>query len=247
MWWPWLVVWIVTVLALLVAVAVFVLAWRSRHRFAPTRTVPGLTRYLNAKAVMDVYQVGGFGDAIVKEITHRMGVTKDDKVPFKGPPIAIGGDVSSEHEVVKAYVENYPPIAVVGALLDALEAADGVVHVDLSNRTIRTSTALERSWAPTSGTTMSQLRKLQSYVSVTGRFRYVVSGDGRGTVIFVAPIGDPDDSAGQPQVRVECQPAGLDQSIPIPHGPFDAVCLGRVHSWREWDQELEILPIAIFQ
>jgi hypothetical protein len=189
-WWPWVIVGIVAVLALLTAARAFVTAWRSRRLAAPSPRVPGLTLYLNAKSVMDAYQVGGFGDVIVKEVTDRVGVTKDGKVAFPSGPIDIGGGVSSQREVVKTYVEDFPPIAVVGMLLAALEAADGVMHVDLSDRTIRRNTALERAM-PTPGARSAQLRKLRTFASVKGELRHV--GDGDGTTVFLAPIGNPDN------------------------------------------------------
>jgi hypothetical protein len=240
-WWPWAVVWIVTVLALVVAAGVGVWAWRSRHRFAPAREVPGLTIYLHEKSVMDLYQVGRYGDAMTKEVVDRVGVTKDGKIALKGLDLGVEGVRTSGREVVKTYIEQYEPIAVVGVLLDALESAAGVVHVDLRDLTLLRNTALEQHLE--SSETV-RLRRIDSYVSVKGVFR--VASDGGGTTVFLAPFGDPDDPEQGPQVRVECYNAGLRDDV-VPEGGFQARCLGKVQSWKADSQQLVIRPIAMFQ
>lgn len=244
-WWPWAVVWIVTALAVVVALGVGLWAWRSRRRFTPSREVPGLTIYLHEKSVMDLYQVGGYGDAMTKEVVDRVGVTKDGKIALKGLDMGVEGARQSGREVVKTYIEQYEPIAVVGVLLDALEAASGVVHVDLRDLSVRRNTALEqhleRHSAPTD---VVRLRRIDSYVSVKGVFR--VASDGDGTTVFLAPFGDPDDPETGPQVRVECYNAGLRDDV-VPEGGFQARCLGKVQAWRADDRQLVIRPIAMFQ
>jgi hypothetical protein len=234
-------VWIVTVLALVVAAGVGVWAWRSRHRFAPAREVPGLTIYLHEKSVMDLYQVGRYGDAMTKEVVDRVGVTKDGKIALKGLDLGVEGARTSGREVVKTYIEQYEPIAVVGVLLDALESASGVVHVDLRDLTVLRNTALEQHLEATDAV---RLRRIDSYVSVKGVFR--VASDGDGTTVFLAPFGDPDDPEQGPQVRVECYNAGLRDDV-VPEGGFQARCLGKVQSWKADAQQLVIRPIAMFQ
>ncbi len=231
-WWPWAVVWIVTVVAVVVAVGVFLFAWRARHRFAPPREVPGLTLYLNGKSVMDLYQVGGFGDALVKEVTDRVGTTKDGKVALPGLRDT-GAGISTGREVVKTYLERHEPITVVGVLLAALEATGSLVHVDLAEQTVVRGPAMDR---VAHGAAVT-LRKLNSYVSVKGEFE--LAEEGKGVSVFVAAVGD--DGV---RVRVECQADGLDD---VPEGPFDAICLGRVQAWRAEAGELVVRPIAMFQ
>lgn len=240
-WWPWAVVWLVTALAVVVAIGVAVWAWRSRHRFAPAREVPGLTIYLHEKSVMDLYQVGGFGDAMAKEVVDRVGVTKDGKIALRGLDLGVEGVRTSGREVVKTYIEQYEPIAVVGLLLDALESASAVVHVDLRDLSVLRNTALEQRAQTVD---VVRLRRLDAYVSVKGVFR--VASDGDGTTVFLAPFGDPDDPEDGPQVRVECYHAGLRDDV-VPEGGFQARCLGRVQAWRADVQQLVIRPIAMFQ
>ncbi|WP_433270571.1 hypothetical protein ACQPZF_10150 [Actinosynnema sp. CS-041913] len=236
-WWPWAVVWVVTAVAVVVASGVLFFAWRARRRFAPTREVPGLTLYLNAKNVMDLYQVGGFGDALVKEVTDRVGVTKDGKIALPGLPDVSAG-VSSGREVVKTYLERYEPITVVGVLIDALEAAGSVVHVDLVEQTVVRNAALER---VAHGVSEVTLRKLKSYVSVKGEFKLEEDSSSSSDIaVFTAAVGS--DGV---RVRVECQADGLDPSVG--DVPFDATCLGRVQAWRPASRELVVRPIAMFQ
>ncbi|WP_309117834.1 hypothetical protein [Saccharothrix sp.] len=230
-WWPWAVVWLVTALAVPVALGVFVLAWRSRRRFVPTREVPGLTVYLNAKYVMDLYQVGGFGDAVVKEVVDRVGTTKDGKIALPGLSES-GLGVSSGREVVKTYLERFEPITVVGVLMDALDRIGEVVRVDLEERTVTRNAVLDR---VAHKAREVRLRKLKSYVLVKGEFELAEDAP-----VLTAPIGDTGDV-----VRVECQEDGLDPNVP--DGPFDAICLGRVQAWRGGSRELVVRPIAVFQ
>ncbi|MEV8440137.1 hypothetical protein AB0425_22395 [Actinosynnema sp. NPDC051121] len=244
-WWPWVVVWVVTALAIAVAVGVAVWAWRSRGRFTPSREVPGLTIYLHEKSVMDLYQVGRYGDAMAKEVVDRVGVTKDGKIALKGLDLGVEGARTSGREVVKTYIEQYEPIAVVGVLLDALESAAGVVHVDLHKLTVRRNTALEQHLEQqVEPADVVRLRRIDSYVSVKGVFR--VASDGGEKTVFLAPFGDPDDPEDGPQVRVECLNAGLRDDA-VPEGGFQARCLGKVQAWKADSRQLVIKPIAMFQ
>ncbi|WP_440899581.1 hypothetical protein [Actinosynnema sp.] len=240
-WWPWAVVWVVTALALLVALGAVVAAWRGRARYAPAPGVPGVPIYLDEKAVMDLYQVGGYGDAMTKEVVDRVGTTRDGKIALKGVDVGVEGARQSGREVVKTYIENSEPIAVVGVLLGALESAHGVVHVDLRDRTVRGDVALERALGD--GARTARLRRIDAYVSVRGEFRETGRHDG--TRVFQAPYGDPDDPAEGPQVVVECQSAGLRPDV-VPEGVFSARCLGRVQAWKAGSGEMVIRPIAVF-
>jgi hypothetical protein len=229
-------VWLVTVLAVLVAVVAFVLAWRVRER---PSTVPGLTFYLDEKSVMDLYVSGGYGDAMQREVEVRKGVNKGGKLMFKMPWGEGGGDRTTGHEEVTRYIANASPIAVIGVLLDALESQHGVVHVDLRDRTVSRNKAL-----PTDSAHQLRLRRIDSYVSVRGVFRLAARSDS--AIVLMAPYGDPDDPGEGPQVRLDCHHEGL-RVDEIPEGVFKARCLGTVQSWKAGSGELVIHPIAIFQ
>lgn len=241
-WWPWVVVWATTAVAVVVTVGVLVWAWRSRKRFTVVRDVPGLTFYLDERSVMDLYQSGGYGDALRREVEERVGTSNDKKLALKvQETVEASGGRTSGREVVSRYIETAEPIAVIGVLLTVLEAADGVVHVDLRKRTMVRDNALLRGGID--GRT-ARLRGLDSYVSVKGVFR--AARENGATTVFLAPFGDPDDPEDGPQVRVECQHSGLRDDV-IPEGTFQARCLGKVQAWKAADGELVIRPIAIFQ
>ncbi|MEU5693349.1 hypothetical protein [Actinosynnema sp. NPDC020468] len=240
-WWVWAVVWLVTALAIAVSVALVVLAWRQRRRRGAA-DLPGLTIYLDEKAVMDLYQVGGYGDAMTKEVVDRVGVNKDGKIALKGLDVGLEGARSSGREVVKTYIENHDGITVIGAVLAALESAHGVVHADLRDLTMVRNVALDKHLDGDQRT--ARLRKVDSYVSVKGWFR--VAGEAGGTTTFLAPFGDPDDHEEGAQVRVDCHGQGLRDEV-VPDGRFQARCLGKVQSWRATTGELVIRPIAMFQ
>jgi hypothetical protein len=235
-WWPWVVVFGVGLLGLAVAVGAFVVAWRARHRFAPNRTVPGFTFYLDEGAVEEIYRVGGFGDLIAKEVTRTVGVTKDGKLAIPGVSLDVGKATSSE--IIETYIKEYKAIDVIGLLINALDDGDDLLHVNLSRRTVERNVALERAMAK-AGDTSGRLRKLKSYVLVEGDFRD--GGEIEDGRIYLAPIGDEQDG---PQVRVECEKKLLADKKSRPKGPFMGVCLGRVLSWE--DPDLTIRPIAIF-
>jgi hypothetical protein len=243
-WWPWAVTWIVTVLAVVVAAVVFVLAWRARGRYSGTTDVPGLTIYLNEKRVTDIYQSGGYGDAITKQVVDKVGVTKDGKLKLGAQEIGVEAARTSGREVIKTYLEEYGAIQAIGVVLKGLESAHGVVHLDLHELSAVRNTALERHFGP-GEVTADQLRRINCYVSVTGEFRVLDVTNGR--TAFLAPIGNPDDSKTGPQVRVECGSDGLrDETLPN-DDTLHARCLGKVQAWREQEQELVIRPVAIFQ
>ena len=159
----------------------------------------------------------------------------------EGLDLGVEGVRTSEREVVKTYIENSEPIAVIGVLLGALESASGVVHVDLRDRTLLRNTALEQHLGASGAV---RLRRVDSYVSVKGVFRVHSRGDG--TTVFLAPFSDPDDPEAGPQVRVECLDSGLRDDV-VPDGGFHARCLGKVQAWKADAGQLVIRPIAMFQ
>ncbi|WP_026425151.1 hypothetical protein [Actinokineospora inagensis] len=244
-WWPWVLVWCVTALAIVVAVGSVGWAWRVRRRYTPARQVPGITFYLHKKSVLDLYQAGGYGDAISREVEERVGTQRKRKLGVAWRSANAAGEHSSEREVVSRYFTEADPIAVIGVLLDALEAADGVVHVDLRDRTVVDNVAVARLRDRSGGGPAPvRLRGIDSYVSIRGVFR-VADHLGSRTVLL-APFGDPDDPEDGPQVRLECHHDGL-RDGDLPDGPFQARCLGKVQSWKAGRGELVVRPVAIFQ
>ena len=247
-WWPWAVTWFVTVLAVVVAAVVFVVAWRARGRFSGTTGVPGLTIYLNKNRVTDIYQVGGYGDAITKQVVETVGVTKDGKLRLGAQEIGVEAGLTSGREVIKTYMEEYGAIQAIGVVLEGLESAHSVVHLDLYEPSVVHNTALKQQLRPVQPVSADRLNRINCYVLVAGEFR-VMDGTNDGTTVFLAPIGNPDNPKTGPQVRVECDNDGLRHEETLPHddNTLHARCLGKVQTWREQKQELVITPVAIFR
>ncbi len=226
-WWPWAAIWMATVLAVVATVTMFAM----RKRFAPRREVLGVPLYLDEESVMDLYQVGGFGDALVKEVTHRIGVIKRGQLRLPGLG-ELGGGVEHDREVVERYMKTNSAITVVGVLMDALRATGNVVRVNLWTRTVERGPAVEP------GAATASLGELDAFVSLKGKFRH--DGQMDGTTVLWAPFGPLPDG---PRVRLECRTQGIKHDVPA--GTFNAVCLGRVMSWD--GQEWVVHPIAVFQ
>ena len=236
-WWPWGVVWLVTLTALVVAVVALVTTRRAARRDRPAVDVPGLTFYLDEPAVTRIDLTGGYGDALRREVEEQEGRKRGWWVGLWARLFGGGRSAETEYRIVSKYIADNDPVVIAGKVFRALEAARAVVHVDLVDRTaLRVPGA--RAGDPV------RLEGVNSYVSVRGKFRLVEqTGD---TSVFLAPYGDPVDPGRGPQVRVECRHRYLGDDD-IPGKPFQARCLGKVQSWDEVGGELVVRPIAVFQ
>ncbi|MBP2320951.1 hypothetical protein JOF56_001336 [Kibdelosporangium banguiense] len=240
-WWPWVVVLVVGVAALIAGGWTFMVARRARHRFAPVRTVRGSPFYLDQPEVEGICRANTLVGLVAKEVTRTVGVTKDGKLALPGASLDVGKATSSQ--IVETYIEKKEAIDVVGVLLNALDDGAELLHANLGNRTMERGAALERAMAKT-GEASGRLHKLKSYVLVEGEFQYAEDGDG--SVIFKAPIGNPADPGDKSRMRVECEEAWLvKKDRATSKVPFDAVCFGRMLPFWE-EPELTIRPIVIF-
>ena len=148
--------------------------------------------------------------------------------------------------MLRTCIETAEPITVVTIIVDVLEHAGDIVHVNLPKREVTAGEALDKALhadleRPTAGV---RLRDLEAFVSIQGRFRATNRTDTATT--FDAPYGDPDDPTDGPQVRLICAAAGL-RGAEVPAGPFRARCLGRVEDWNPDSGRLIVHPIAIFR
>jgi hypothetical protein len=236
----WLTVWWLTAFATAAAIVVFAVHWwRSRRRPRPH----GASFYLDKDLVMDLYQVR-YKEALQQEIEDRVVRTNDLEIRAQVYGAEAGGARGFNREVLRRYVQTFEPITVIGTIIDALEATDGVVHVHLGRRRVEQNRALAVALDDSDALARNRirLRDLDVYVSVTGRFRQ--SGKDDATTVFLAPYGDPADPEDGPQVRVECANDGL--RGPEPTGTFQARCLGTVLDWDAQRRHLVVRPIAIF-
>jgi hypothetical protein len=230
-----LVVWIVTSVAVLATIGIGVRWWRLGR--VPGQ-VPGLPLYLHRDRVMDIYHIGGYGPALVREVQERATVTKNNKLQIGNNRIVdlVGGG-SKEHQIVNTYVTHAEPAEVFGVVLNALERGHGIVHADLIDRRIDAN----RAWRLRKSDRLSGIRD-DVYVSVSGAFQLVEEPETKGKIEFVA------QTAGA-RVRVECEPDGLKlkRDEQVPTRPFHGTCLGRVQPWDAEAEELTILPVAILR
>lgn len=236
----WLTVWWLTAAATAGAIVVFgVHWWRSRRRPRPH----GASFYLDKDLVMDLYQVR-YKAALQQEIEDRVVRAGDLELRAQVYGAEAGGARRFNREVLRRYVQTFEPITVIGTIIDALEATNGVVHVHLRRRRVEQNRALAVALDDSDALARNRirLRDLDVYVSVTGRFR--LSATEGTTTVFLAPYGDPTDPEDGPQVRVECATDGL--RGPTPKGTFQARCLGTVLDWDPRRRHLVIRPIAIF-
>ncbi|MFT7841602.1 hypothetical protein Q5530_36170 [Saccharothrix sp. BKS2] len=223
-----------TVLAVLAALGVVVVNLRRGRGPVP---VPGLPLLLNKGRVMSLYQGGGYGDALVREVQERVTVTRDGKLQIGVRLVDLVGGGSVEHQIVNTYVKHAEPVEVLGVVMKALDSARGIVHVDLANLRVQTNAVWRR-------TRLSELGDgpRDVYVSVKGKFRLAKGPDDK--IVFLAAIGKDGSGA---NVRMECSGEDIHLDDEIPEGVFYARCLGKAQPWRGEAGELDILPVAIFQ
>jgi hypothetical protein len=231
-WWPWVAVWAVTLVALLAAVA-FAAAWlRSRSR--PQLPAPFLSFYLNEQGVMDLYQYR-YREPLEQRIVAVEGSTRavGVGVGIPGTPVSFGGSVERNREVFRHYVEAAEPIRVIGILMRVLE--DDLYTVDLDGLSIVAGKHLRLRRRT------ARLSELGAsvFVLARGTFAMDASADAAGrTTTFVARFGPAS-------LRVRCVTTGLRDDVP--DGPFPARCLGIVQGWDSTSGQLSVTPLAIFR
>jgi hypothetical protein len=225
--WPWLLLWVVTLAALVVVVALAV-RWVRRRR-DPQPEVPGLLFYVHGQRMINLCKVGRYDDAVTRQFVKQITVTKGGKLQVGPTEFGIGVDGSVVEQNTDTYEKPATEIDVIGVVLAGLRAAHGVVEVDLTARTITADEAWRRGKA-------TRLNDIRDYVSLHGRFEL---GDGTGdpAVLFAR--------VGEHRVRVECDRASLRDTLPP--GQFNARCLGKVQSWNAEAGEVVVLPVVVFQ
>lgn len=245
-WWPWLLVWGITAVSLTAAVAIAVTHWR-RHPAPTTTHPPGISFYLNDESVMDLYrQHGGkYKAALRHEVQERSSSTSEGEVSAELVPVRASAKRGVNNEIFRSYVENAEPITVIGIIIDVLEQAGDIVHVDLRKQVVTANHALAKALDTEDGKqpTVVRLRGLETFVSIRGQFH--ATNRTPAVTTFEAPYGEPTDPADGPQVHLTCPTSGLRPSVPT--GTFSARCLGRVETWDPETRRLIVHPIAIFR
>jgi hypothetical protein len=246
-WWPWLLVWGITVGLLVTAVVIAVGHWRSDRARASTR-LHGISFYLDNESVMDLFhQHGGkYRAALHQEVQER--IIRNRKFSWSAAFAWFGGRTESDvsTDVVRNFIEKAEPITVIGIVIDVLDRADDIVNVDLRNQEVVSNRALDKALgADDARPTTVHLRDLNDFVdifvSIRGRFR--ATGRTSEVTTLEAPYGEFTDG---PQVHLACTTSGL-RRTDVPTGTFPARCLGRVEDWNPDTRRLNVLPIAIFR
>jgi hypothetical protein len=234
-WWPWLLIWIATAVALLAALAFLVAALRGRDR--PTPQPPYLSFYLHEQSVMDLYQYK-YRSALEQQVTSMVGGRAGLHVGAGVAPVRFGGSVERNREEFRRYLEVAEPITVIGLLMEVLE--DDLYTVDLSRMSI---VAGKHHRLRRAATRLSELEG-NAFVLARGVFKPEPNDDGR-TTTFLAPFGPTAADFRHPMLRVRCVNSGLRDDVP--DGQFSARCLGTIQGWDPRSGHLIVNPLAIFR
>jgi hypothetical protein len=240
-WWGWMIVWTLTLLAVLLLGGMLVARWRSR---GGTEQPPrGICFYLHDASVMDLYLSGTYKRALRQEVEEEISTGKHGGLTAALRAAGLEAGVKVDRRVLQKYVEVAEPITVIRIVQDVLDKAHDIIAIDLISGEVSAGRALEKALRPAplrgrAAVTLTELRDLEVYVSVRGRFREVAKTDT--TITFEAPCG-----SGPAWARSTCTESGIRRSVPA--GTFPARCLGKVQDWDPDTGRLVIDPIAIFQ
>ncbi|MGW1718994.1 hypothetical protein [Streptomyces sp. NPDC002156] len=251
-WWPWLAVWAVTAVscAVLLRYALVDSGRLRRRRRGVGRTDLGMCFYLHKQRVMDIYQAGGFSEALEQEVADKINV--NGGFGLWGRTLGLLG-INAHRDVAKErvirFIRESTPIMVIRVLMDTMRKEDVVVDADLTTgRLLPNGTLTEALRDRTDSVggigTVPLSAVMTEFVSVTGLFsaRRTESGD---VVLRARYEGSPaahvkitcDESEGRGEFRNEDYYTGA----------FQARCLGKVRTWDRETGELTLDPIAIFR
>jgi hypothetical protein len=236
-----MIAWITAVVGIVTAGVIWLRARRTADQ------VPHIKDYiyLNRKRVMDMYRQGEY------KVTRRdfqKKTTNKRKVDVTGTIHGFGvtGGRSVEEEVFSTWVEQADPLVVIDTVMDAMEKAGDVVHVDLTKQHDMSDRALRASLGElldesANNYTVSVRLSQHRYVLLTGQFHRI--GTVSGETAFLAPYESPAAANQRPRIRMTCSTG---QHAEPTGTPFQGRCLGVVERWDRKERELVLRPIAIF-
>ncbi|HET9517585.1 MAG TPA: hypothetical protein VFO77_07675 [Actinoplanes sp.] len=244
-WWPWALVWTITVAAAAASGYLLIAHWRARA--ANGQPARGISLYLHSDAVMDLYLGGVYKTALRQEVEEELSKHTD----FGGNGslwdiIGFTGNRTVDRKVFRKYIEVAEPITVIRIVMEVLEKADDIVYVDLIDGSIEHGRALRKALRSATRPTeaalsFADLSDLEVYVSVRGRFRQLAATPE--VITFAASCGHTAPTP--PQAHLTCQVSGMRHEVP--QGAFQGRCVGRVRHWDPDAGRLVIDPIAIFK
>jgi hypothetical protein len=240
-WWPWLLVWVTTVVLLVIAVGI-VLVYRRKERRALAPL--GVCIYLDESSVMNLYrQHGGkYRAALEHEVQERISSGRELEASGELANLMARARGEEKSEVFRTYVEKAEAITVIGMIVEVLARADDIVDIDLPRQQVKASAALGNALHHEQPAGRVRLQDVGGFVSIRGRFREVARN--ADTVTFEAPVGDPAAGAAASKVRIVCAAAGLHRGVRPSGHPR---CLGLIGEWDAGAQSLDVHPIAVFR
>jgi hypothetical protein len=243
LWWPWLLIWAITLVSLFIAGAIAVTYWLRYLRPHIARH-HGISLYLDDDAVMDLYlQYGGkYMEPLSQEVQEHISNSRELELNADLARLQARAKTGVNSDIFSSYIKKAEPITVIGIIIDVLEQADDIVHVDLRKQEVTFNRALDKALDDERPTAV-RLRGLDTFVSIRGEFSATEPTAADPT--FEAPYGDPPSSP-ETYLTCTCATSGM-RGTAVPTGSFPARCLGRVENWDPQTSRLKVNPIAIFR
>jgi hypothetical protein len=183
------------------------------HGRAPTTAEEAADFATSIKPLLDcdgpLRQHGGkYKAALRQEVQERSTSTSEGEMSADLAPVQARAKRGVNSEVFHSYIENAEPITVIGIIIDVLDQAGDIVHVDLRKQTVTSSRALARALDTDDDKqpTAVRLRGLETFVSIRGLFR--ATDRTPEVTTFEAPYGEPPDltaPADGPQIHLTCR------------------------------------------
>ncbi|MFI6013993.1 hypothetical protein ACIBAG_35190 [Streptomyces sp. NPDC051243] len=248
MWWPEMVLWLVTALCLAVALwyalVRSVTAYR-RARQDDEQPVSGVCVYLHerrAEEVADFLRIPRSDLRVSRKVDVSRDLGLSSKLPGAGAKAGqtTGSTTTTETE------ELSTPMKTIGLIMDKLREKDKVVDVDLATGQLVPTRALAdrlRGTADEDNAPLTAIRR--TYVSVSGLFT-IRRADGGG-VVLRARYGDGRSTS---HVKITCERSWVRDETWVDSysqdEEFSATCLGLVRTWNGTRSELTLEPVCIF-
>ncbi|MEV0635989.1 hypothetical protein AB0I77_13630 [Streptomyces sp. NPDC050619] len=247
LWWPWMVVWLLTAACCAVLVRyALIRAWLPRRRRrGGGRMVSGMCIYLHETWVRSIADIFGIPNADKMTIAQRT----NDSSGF-GVLGRFGfGSGKAQHdktrERVIEYLEQNTPMKALRLILEKMRAQDMVVDADLTTGRLVLNAALAETMRDAEDRQTAPLTAVRSdFVSVTGLF--TARSAGNGDVVLRARYGQGEPAA---QVKITCKEDWVRAEFQVEdydEGEFPATCLGRVRTWNGATGELTLDPVSVF-
>lgn len=243
--WPWALVWALTVAAVLGGLGILValaLRWR-RTRGRTRHPTPGISVYMDKAEVIGLYLRDTYRPAMSREIEEQ--ITSTTSAKLAAELYGLGAEAGREvnQQVATKYVDQANPVAVIRIVIDVLEEKGDIIYVDLLDGVVEPDRSLHKKLPSRRGVSLpfTDLARPDAYISVWGSFDLLErTDDNRAVFASSAPGGD---EAARVVFRCPIDQISTEDMLA---GPFMARCLGRIRRWDPDSRKLSIRPIAVF-